>query len=166
MFRAHGRIAVRSKGEGTLTLTQRIRLSRRHGSLSQAALADLVGVHRSAVSHWESTKPKKPNIGHLLAIAVACGVQFEWLATGRGSMLLSEQARQDMTPAAHALMVEDEQELELLRAYRETTPQSRMVLVELAQQLARQRLGRRVARPTTLMHALRTRIGDDDPVGV
>ncbi|HLT44345.1 MAG TPA: helix-turn-helix domain-containing protein [Luteimonas sp.] len=166
MFRAHGRIAVRSKGEGTLTLTQRIRLSRRHGSLSQAALADLVGVHRSAVSHWESTKPKKPNIGHLLAIAVACGVQFEWLATGRGSMLLSEQAQQDMTPAAHALMVEDEQELELLRAYRETTPQSRMVLVELAQQLARQRLGRRVARPTTLMHALRTRIGDDDPVGV
>lgn len=166
MVPAHGWIAVRSKGEGTLTLTQRIRLSRRHGSLSQAALADLVGVHRSAVSHWESTKPKKPNIGHLLAIAVACGVQFEWLATGRGSMLLSEQARQDMTPAAHALMVEDEQELELLRAYRETTPQSRMVLVELAQQLARQRLGRRVARPTTLMHALRTRIGDDDPVGV
>lgn len=163
MVRAHGRIAVRSKGEGTLTLTQRIRLSRRHGSLSQAALADLVGVHRSAVSHWESTKPKKPNIGHLLAIAVACGVQFEWLATGRGTMLLSEQMQQDMTPAAHALMVEDEQELELLRAYRETTPQSRMVLVELAQQLARQRLGRRVARPTTLMHALRTRIGDDDP---
>ena len=107
MFRAHGRIAVRSKGEGTLTLTQRIRLSRRHGSLSQAALADLVGVHRSAVSHWESTKPKKPNIGHLLAIAVACGVQFEWLATGRGTMLLSEQMQQDMTPAAHALMVED-----------------------------------------------------------
>ena len=144
-------------------MTQRIRLSRRHGGLSQATLADLVGVHRSAVSHWESTKPKKPNIGHLLAIAVACGVQFEWLATGRGGMLLSEHAQQEGVSASNVVLVEDDQEVELLRAYRETSPQSRMVLVELAQQLARQRLGHRVARPTTLMHALGRRIGDDDP---
>ncbi len=148
-----------------MTLTQRIRLSRRHGGLSQATLADLVGVHRSAVSHWESTKPKKPNMGHLLAIAVACGVQFEWLATGRGTMLMAEQSHAD-AKAGNVVLVEDDQEVELLRAYRETSPQSRMVLVELAQQLARQRLGRRVARPTTLMHALRTRIGDDDPAVV
>ena len=146
-----------------MTLTQRIRLSRRHGGLSQATLADLVGVHRSAVSHWESTKPKKPNIGHLLAIAVACGVQFEWLATGRGGMLLSEHAQREGVSASNVVLVEDDQEVELLRAYRETSPQSRMVLVELAQQLARQRLGHRVARPTTLMHALGRRIGDDDP---
>ena len=143
-------------------MTQRIRLSRRHGGLSQATLADLVGVHRSAVSHWESNKPKKPNMGHLLAIAVACGVQFEWLATGRGSMLLSDQ-QQDAGSDTRMVLVEDEQEVELLRAYRETSPQSRMVLVELAQQLARQRIGHRVARPTTLMHALGTRIGEDDP---
>ena len=144
-------------------MTQRIRLSRRHGGLSQATLADLVGVHRSAVSHWESTKPKKPNIGHLLAIAVACGVQFQWLATGRGGMLLSEHAQQESASASNVVLVEDDQEVELLRAYRETSPQSRMVLVELAQQLARQRLGHRVARPTTLMHALGRRVGDDDP---
>lgn len=149
-----------------MTLTQRIRLSRRHGGLSQASLADLVGVHRSAVSHWESTKPKKPNMGHLLAVAVACGVQFEWLATGRGVMLLADQMQQHPTTAGNVVLVEDDQEVELLRAYRETSPQSRMVLVELAQQLARQRLGHRVARPTTLMHALRTRIGDDDPAVV
>ena len=146
-------------------MTQRIRLSRRHGGISQATLADLVGVHRSAVSHWESSKPKRPNIGHLLAVAVACGVQFEWLATGRGAMFLSEQAQADTIATANIAMVEDEHELELLRAYRETSPQSRLVLVELAQQLARQRLGHKVvARPTTLMHALRPRIGED-PVG-
>ena len=145
-----------------MTLTQRIRLSRRHGGISQATLADLVGVHRSAVSYWESSKPKRPNMGHLLAVAVACGVQFEWLATGRGTMLLSEQVRTDPTGAANILMVEDEHEVELLRAYRDTSPQSRLVLVELAQQLARQRLGRKVvARPTTLMHALGARIGDE-----
>ena len=148
-----------------MTLTQRIRLSRRHGGISQATLADLVGVHRSAVSHWESSKPKRPNIGHLLAVAVACGVQFEWLATGRGAMFLSDQAQADTIATANIAMVEDEHELELLRAYRETSPQSRLVLVELAQQLARQRLGHKVvARPTTLMHALRPRIGED-PVG-
>src|SRR5690606_19606802 len=79
VFRAHGRSAVRNTRDGTLTLTQRIRLARRHGGLSQAALAGHAGVHRSAVSHWESSKPKRPNIGHLLAIAVATGVQFEWL---------------------------------------------------------------------------------------
>lgn len=145
-----------------MTLTQRIRLSRRHGGISQAALAAHVGVHRSAVSHWESSKPKRPNIGHLLAIAVATGVQFEWLATGRGTMLLSEQADQDFTRPAHVTAVDDPQELELLRAFRDAPLQSRPVLVELAQQLARQRQGRAiVARPTTLMHALRLRLGDD-----
>ena len=144
-----------------MTLTQRIRLSRRHGGISQSTLADLVGVHRSAVSHWESVKPKRPNIGHLLAVAVACGVQFEWLATGRGAMLLTEQAQMDSVATANVLMVEDEHELELLRAYRDTSSQSRIVLVELAQQLARQRLGRGAVRPTTLMHALGTRFGDD-----
>lgn len=153
---------MRCMGEGTLTLTQRIRLSRRHGGISQSALAGHIGVHRSAVSHWESKKPKRPNIGHLLAIAVATGVQFEWLATGRGSMLLSE--RLGMAPAAsvNAAMVDDSQELELLRAFRGAPLQSRPVLVELAQHLARQRQGRTVAaKPTTLMHALRLRLGDD-----
>lgn len=145
-----------------MTLTQRIRLSRRHGGISQAALAVHVGVHRSAVSHWESNKPKRPNIGHLLAIAVATGVQFEWLATGRGTMLLSQQANPDPARPAHAAAVDDPQELELLRAFRDAPLQSRPVLVELAQQLARQRQGRAaIAKPTTLMHALRLRLGDD-----
>jgi transcriptional regulator with XRE-family HTH domain len=145
-----------------LTLTQRIRLSRRHGGISQSALAGHIGVHRSAVSHWESKKPKRPNIGHLLAIAVATGVQFEWLATGRGNMLVSEAASAATGVPVHAAMAEGAQELELLRAFREAPLQSRPVLVELAQQLARQRQGRTVAaKPTTLMHALRLRLGDD-----
>lgn len=145
-----------------MTLTQRIRLSRRHGGLSQAALAEHAGVHRSAVSHWESSKPKRPNIGHLLAIAVATGVQFEWLATGRGSMLVAGTMPGDGGDTATGTPVGDAQEGELLRAFRDVPLQSRPVLVELAQQLARQRLGpRAAAKPTTLMHALRLRLGDD-----
>lgn len=144
-----------------MELTQRIRMARRHAGISQAGLAQYVGVHRSAVSHWESNKPKRPNIGHLLAIAVATGVQFEWLATGRGTMLLSSASA--VCEPGHAIVVEDARELELLRAFREVPLQSRPVLVELAQQLARQRERRSMgaAKPTTLMHALRLRIGDD-----
>src|SRR3546814_11978110 len=59
----HGRSAVRNTGEGTLTLTQRIRLSRRHGGLSQAALAGHAGVHRSAASHWESNRSEERRVG-------------------------------------------------------------------------------------------------------
>src|SRR5690606_7311696 len=140
---AHGRSAVRNTRDGTLTLTQRIRLARRHGGLSQAALAEHAGVHRSAVSHWESSKPKRPTIGHLLAIAVATGVQFEWLATGRGGMLACSNAVADGTAVAEG--PGDTQETELLRAFRDVPMQSRPVLVELAQQLARQRLGPRTA---------------------
>jgi transcriptional regulator with XRE-family HTH domain len=143
----------------TLNLTQRIRTARRHGAISQASLAQQVGVHRSAVSHWESRKPKRPNIGHLLAIAVATGVQFEWLATGRGTMLISAAVVCD---PGNGIVVEDTQELDLLRAVRDVPLQSRPVLVELAQQLSRQRANRATAvKPTTLMHALRLRLGDD-----
>jgi transcriptional regulator with XRE-family HTH domain len=161
MLPPHGRIAMRCFGEGTLNLTQRIRMARRHGGISQAVLAQQVGVHRSAVSHWESSKPKRPNIGHLLSIAVATGVQFEWLATGRGTMLMSAAAA--VSEPGNGIVVDDAHELELLRAFRDVPLQSRPVLVELAQQLGRQRNARSVtaARPTTLMHALRLRLGDD-----
>lgn len=143
-----------------MELTQRIRTARRHGGISQAVLAQQVGVHRSAVSHWESSKPKRPNIGHLLSIAVATGVQFEWLATGRGTMLPS--AALSISEPGNGVVVDDAHELELLRAFRDVPLQSRPVLVELAQQLGRQRSGRTMqARPQTLMHALRLRLGDD-----
>ena len=143
-----------------MELTQRIRMARRHGGISQAVLAQQVGVHRSAVSHWESSKPKRPNIGHLLSIAVATGVQFEWLATGRGTMLPS--LAMSVSEPGNGVVVDDAHELELLRAFRDVPLQSRPVLVELAQQLGRQRNGRTVqARPQTLMHALRLRLGDD-----
>ncbi|MEO5827545.1 MAG: helix-turn-helix domain-containing protein [Luteimonas sp.] len=145
-----------------MTLTERIRLSRRHGGISQAALAAQAGVHRSAVSHWESIKPKRPNIGHLLTIAVATGVQFEWLATGRGTMLATMHVSEDPAGLVQAALPDNPQESELLRAFRQAPLQSRPVLVELVQQLARQRQGQRIAaKPTTLMHALGLRLGDE-----
>lgn len=116
-------------------MTDRIRHARRHGGLSQAALADLVGVHRSAVSHWEAVHPKRPNIGHLLAAAAATRVRFEWLATGHGPMELDDDEDADI-PALLAGPGVDPGERELLRAFRAASRQSRAVMLELAQQLA------------------------------
>ena len=128
-----------------MTPQHRIRLARRHGGLSQSQLGTAVGVQRSAVSHWESSKGKNPNVDHLRAIALLCGVQFEWLVTGRGEMSLPEHVRLDSVACAEALLVEDALEMRLLAAFRDASPQSRVSLVEIVEQLAHQRTGRREA---------------------
>jgi transcriptional regulator with XRE-family HTH domain len=105
-------------------------------------LAEAVGVRRSAVSHWESSQPKNPSVSHLRAVASITAVQFEWLATGRGAMALPEDVRLASVPAADALLVDEPIELRLLRAFRATSAQSRVSLVEIAEQLASIREGR------------------------
>lgn len=120
----------------------RIRLARRHAGLSQMQLAGAVGVQRSAVSHWESSQPKNPSVSHLRDVARITGVQFEWLATGRGAMALCDDVRLESVPTADALLVDEPIELRLLRAFRAVTGQSRVSLVELSEQLAAGRLGR------------------------
>jgi len=132
---------------------QRIRLARRHGGLSQAQLAQAVGVQRSAVSHWESAQGKHPTVGHLCEIAQVTGVTFEWLATGRGAMSLPDSVRLDSIPAAEALLADDPLELRLLRAFRDASPQARVSLVEIVEQLAGQRTGRREAGNVTRIGA-------------
>ncbi|WP_374537207.1 helix-turn-helix domain-containing protein [Chitinimonas taiwanensis] len=63
----------------------RIRQARKEAGLSQTSLADLVGVRQSAVSEWEAGR-SDPTTDSLSATAIALGVAFEWLATGRGEM--------------------------------------------------------------------------------
>jgi transcriptional regulator with XRE-family HTH domain len=126
---------------------QRIRLARRAAGLSQAQLALELGVQRSAVSHWEAQRGK-PSMNHLRQLALLTGVQFEWLATGRGAMTPSPDALLDSIAAVDALLVEDPQERRLLAAFREAPMQARLPLIELAEQLAAQRVGRARHRAT------------------
>ena len=121
---------------------QRIRIARRSAGLSQAQLALELGVQRSAVSHWEAQRGK-PSVNHLRQLALLTGVQFEWLATGRGAMTPSSEAMLDAISAVDALLVDDPQERRLLSAFRDAPAQSRVPLLELAEQLATQRTGRR-----------------------
>jgi transcriptional regulator with XRE-family HTH domain len=125
-----------------MTPQDRIRLARRHAGLSQARLAEAIGVQRSAVSHWESPQGKNPSVDHLRAVAMVAGIAFEWLATGRGKMQLSEDAVLDSVSAADALLVEDSLELRLVQAFREASPRTRIALVEIVEELTARRLGR------------------------
>jgi transcriptional regulator with XRE-family HTH domain len=125
-----------------MTAQQRMRLARRHAGMSQAALAKAVGVQRSAVSHWEATLGKSPSAAHLREAALATGVQFEWLATGRGRMNLSSDVAMDSVETADALLVDDPLELRLIAAFRDSPPRAQVPLVEIAEQLAEHRIGR------------------------
>ncbi len=125
-----------------MTPQSRIRLARRHAGLSQQQLADMVGVQRSAVSHWESSQAKNPSVEHLRQFAMVTQVQFEWLVTGRGAMALSNDVRLDSVPTAEALLVDEPIELRLLHAFRDVSAQSRVSLVDIIEQLASQRTGR------------------------
>ncbi|TCZ85047.1 helix-turn-helix transcriptional regulator [Lysobacter sp. N42] len=125
-----------------MTAQQRIRLARRHAGLSQSALAAAVGVQRSAVSHWEAIEGKSPSMANLRRVATFTGVQFEWLATGRGRMALSPEDALDTVAAADATLVDDAFEMRLLTAFRTLPARSRAPLVELMEQMAELRLGR------------------------
>lgn len=66
-------------------VTLRIRMARQLTRRSQAELARILGVGRSAVANWECGRAH-PSASHLGQLAKATGVTFEWLATGQGPM--------------------------------------------------------------------------------
>lgn len=125
-----------------MSLQARIRMARRHAGYSQTGLAQAVGVQRSAVSHWEAPNGKNPSVAHLRDVATLTGIQFEWLATGRGPMSLSREQALDSVAVAEALLVDDALEMRLLRAFRDAPARGRVALVEVVEELAHQRLGR------------------------
>ncbi|GAB2507129.1 helix-turn-helix domain-containing protein [Lysobacter humi (ex Lee et al. 2017)] len=126
---------------------ERIRLARRHAGLSQSGLAKAVGVQRSAVSHWEAVDGKSPSMANLRRVATTTGVQFEWLATGRGRMALSADETLEDVAAADGTLIDDSLELRLIAAFRQISARSRAPLVELMEQMAELRSGKRARRP-------------------
>ena len=136
-----------------MTPQERIRLARRTVGMSQNQLAEAVGVQRSAVSHWEAPNGKNPSMAHLRAVALVSGLQFEWLATGRGDMNLSREAQLDSIATAEALLVEDPLEFRLVSAFRDAPLRARLSMLELMESLAAQRTGRSRARRSTVQAA-------------
>lgn len=118
-----------------MSAADRIRLARRTKGLSQAALAALVGVQRSAVTHWESRTGKRPTVEHLIALARTTNVDFEWLATGRGDSKIAPDVLLDATATAHAILVEDELEMRLVRSWRVLPPRGKLAVLEMMELL-------------------------------
>jgi len=108
-------------------IQDRIRRARRHAGLTQAALAELINVRRSAVSNWESANDVLPSMQNLVSVAMVCQVSLEWLGTGRGSFSPESDNLADV-PTAEAELVDIEEERALLGAYRDL-PQRRQRLV-------------------------------------
>lgn len=124
-----------------MRLSQRIRQLRRKSNLSQQALAEMVGVQRSAVSNWESAGPVQPAMANLIAIATIMNVSVEWLATGRGPMQLGHDAHLDIL-AVEGELVDAPLERELLKIFRTMSNRSQRLLFELADELSTARRAR------------------------
>ena len=125
-----------------MKMQERIRRARRKAGLSQAALADLVKVRRSAVSNWESAKDVLPSMQNLVAIAQACRVSIEWLGTGRGGMTSDPEALAD-GPTADAERVDAHEEREWLAAFRNLPRRSQQLVMELTEALQASRRGKK-----------------------
>lgn len=91
----------------------RIRQARIAAGLSQARLAQLLGVTRSACSQWESPQGTVPRGARLAELAALLGVSYEWLAMGgRGD---SHSAGTDGPPDQRDTL--NTKQRELLRLY-------------------------------------------------
>lgn len=112
-----------------MLLNMRIRTARTKAGLSQSQMAVALGVGRSAVANWECSDQVAPHSARLAQIALLTNVSHEWLATGRGTPMLS----QDYVAAVDAEMVEDDLELRLLRAFRVAPAGIRQALLQFAE---------------------------------
>jgi transcriptional regulator with XRE-family HTH domain len=98
-------------------LALRIKESRTAAKLSQAALARQLGLDRSAVAQWERDNAVGPTVGNLSRIALATGVSFEWLVTGRGARFVGGDG-QDPPGIVMDYIAQSESEERLLVAFR------------------------------------------------
>jgi transcriptional regulator with XRE-family HTH domain len=108
-------------------LHERIRHARIDAGLSQLAIAQELGVGRSAVSQWEQVGGTRPSIGNLTALGLLTATSLHWLLEGRGPMHHAfDPAAEGATP----------QELALLRLYRRLCVRRRAMAVRLLEQMA------------------------------
>ncbi len=105
----------------------RIRVAREQLGLTQAALANKVGVTRSAVAQWETGRAGQVG-GHLTQIAAVLGVGVEHLLLGGAARALADEFGEGGLTG---------DELALVRLYRECPAEDQAMLLRLARRLAK-----------------------------
>lgn len=123
-----------------MNIGDRIRLAREAAAISKSELARRIGVHPSACIQWESAGGTNPKLEHLAQVAVELGVNFEWLATGRGEMRY-EPAVRDQKPSygGQAGMRLSAEEQRLLKVFRRLTLRKKKSLLEMLDSFAGKR---------------------------
>lgn len=99
--------------------------------MSQQHLADILGVTKAAVSHWESQGDAGPTIDNLAKTASALGVAFEWLATGRGRHDFVADSRGMLNDKSAGGSILSPPETELLALFRRLSADKRQALLTL-----------------------------------
>ncbi|MBB1061175.1 helix-turn-helix domain-containing protein [Marilutibacter spongiae] len=116
-------------------LSLRVRKARVMATLSQAELARRIGVKRSAVTQWEQAAGTTPSVEHLIKLALETGVNFEWLASGRGP------SRCDEVEADPAVIVDDfardADESQALTQFRRLSPSRRRMALGILEILGK-----------------------------
>jgi len=119
------------------SLRERIRNARLTTGLSQAALAEKIGVQRSAVAQWEMLNGSHPTVENLAKLATITSVRFEWLATGRGHRTLTEDEDHSLDQEVQLMyLAGSDLEIRTLIALRKLTLHECSAITELVENLA------------------------------
>jgi len=121
-----------------MDMHERLKSAREAAGYKPAEVAAFLGITRSAVGQWESGK-STPNVDNLGKLAVRYGVNFEWLATGRGRREYRDYAINNpknaggvSNTAAVAEACETYgEETRVLRSFRQLSPPRRKALLTL-----------------------------------
>ncbi len=124
-----------SKRPDDRAIAARIHQARSAAGFSRAELGRRVGVGPSAAVQWESADGTAPAIENLAKIAVATGVSFEWLATGRGAARLRADV-EEQSAVSEAPFARDLQEERVLYAFRKLDDTRRDAVVRFLEELA------------------------------
>lgn len=114
-------------------IATRIRQARLGAGLSQAQVAERLGVTRSACSQWESAAGTAPRRERLQQLAELLDVSYEWLTIGQTGGLGTGKVVE--SAAAYEVGLKPD-ERELLRLFGRINRGSQLALLEFLRSLA------------------------------
>jgi transcriptional regulator with XRE-family HTH domain len=106
----------------TMNFGERLKMARRHKALSQAALAEIVKISQANISKLEIGEANGSE--YVVQLAIACGVNPEWLATGAGNMNIPD------------FQYENSPEAQLFKAMQNMDAATKYQLVKIGNSLA------------------------------